>query len=230
MRNIAIIPARSGSKGLPDKNIADLCGKPLMAYSIEQAIESKVFDKVMVSTDSKHYSDVAQQYGAEVPFLRSEGNSGDTASSWDVVKEVLSKYEELGEAFDTACLLQPTSPLRSMEDIVDAYKIYKDKASVAVISVCEMEHSPQWSGILPQDMSLDGFIKPESGGRRQDHATYYRLNGAIYIVNVNELFSNAMFYRKGSYAYVMPNVRSVDIDTETDLKYAEFIMKYMSGM
>ena len=112
MKNIAIIPARSGSKGVIDKNIRDLHGKPLMAYTIEAALGSGVFDEVMVSTDSEKYAQIAREWGAAVPFLRSERTSTDSASSWDMVDEVLGEYEKRGRIFDTFCLLQPTSPLR----------------------------------------------------------------------------------------------------------------------
>ena len=120
MKNLAIIPARSGSKGLKDKNIKMLSGKPLMAYTIEAAIESKMFCKVMVSTDSGNYAEIAREYGAEVPFLRSNELSGDKAGSWEVVLEVLQQYQTVGEIFDTVCLLQPTSPLRDSADIIQA--------------------------------------------------------------------------------------------------------------
>ena len=116
MRNIAIIPARSGSKGIKDKNIRLLNGKPLLAYTIEAALKSKCFDVVMVSTDSKKYKKIAEEYEAEVPFLRSEGNSKDYSSPWEVVKEVLERFKALGEEFDTFALLQPTSPLRSAKE------------------------------------------------------------------------------------------------------------------
>ena len=122
MRNIAIIPARSGSKGLKDKNIIELNGKPLMAYTIEAALKSKCFDTVMVSTDSRKYAKIAEEYGAEVPFLRSKENSSDGSSPWDVMEEVLNEYKKLGKEFDTFCLLQPTSPLRDEKDIKKAYK------------------------------------------------------------------------------------------------------------
>ena len=117
MKNIAIITARSGSKGLPHKNIKLLNGKPLMAWSIEAALKSGMFDTVIVSTDSEEYARIAREYGAEVPFLRSEATSGDNANSWDTVAEVLDNYRKLGREFDTFMLLQPTSPLRSAEDI-----------------------------------------------------------------------------------------------------------------
>lgn len=140
MRSIAIIPARSGSKSLPDKNIKDLNGKPLIAYSIEAAIASDVFDTVMVSTDSEKYALIARSYGAEVPFLRSNRTSTDTASSWDTVLEVLDKYEVQGKTFDSFCLLQPTSPMRISDDIKAAYEVFVLKSAFAVVSMTELEH------------------------------------------------------------------------------------------
>lgn len=224
MKNIAIIPARSGSKGVKDKNIRCLNGKPLMAYTIEAAIECEEFDEVMVSTDSDIYAEIAVNYGAKVPFLRSKENSKDSASSWDTVNEVLDKYGERGDHFDTFCLLQPTSPLRTSEDIREAYKIYRDKADFAVVSVCEAEHSPLWCGHLPPDNSMDGFIKRESTVQRQSGEKFYRLNGAIYIVDIGRFITDKYLYGKGSYAYVMPQSRSIDIDTEIDFRLAEIMM------
>ena len=134
MKNIAIIPARAGSKGLPDKNIKLLNGKPLLQYSVEAALGSGCFDKVMVSTDSEKYAEIAREAGAEVPFLRSAYTSTDKASSWDMVEEVLDGYERLGWTFDTFCLLQPTSPMRTAEDIARAYGILREKNAFAVVS------------------------------------------------------------------------------------------------
>jgi CMP-N,N'-diacetyllegionaminic acid synthase len=225
MRNLAIIPARSGSKGLPDKNIKPLNGKPLIAYSIEQAILSKCFDEIMVSTDSEEYAAIGIEYGASVPFLRSPETSSDTASSWDAVREVINNYAQKNRTFDTFCLLQPTSPLRTSEDIKKAYEEYTNKNALAVISVCKMEHSPLWCNTLPDDGSLSGFQKEASGLRRQDLETYYRLNGAIYIADIKEFLNNSFLYRNGSYAYIMPSEHSIDIDTENDFKLAEFLMK-----
>ncbi len=223
MRNIAIIPARSGSKGLPDKNIKRLNGKPLMAYSIICAIESGIFETIMVSTDSQYYAEIAREYGAEVPFMRTPQTASDSADSWSVVKEVLLNYEKMGESFENVCLLQPTSPLRNTKDIIEAYNVFNKEASVSVISVCEMEHPPKWCNVLPDDLSLNGFIC-DKGERRQCYKKYYRLNGAIYFVNIKELFKDSNLYREGSYAYVMPIERSIDIDTNMDFKLAEFFM------
>lgn len=224
MRNLAIIPARSGSKGLIDKNIKSLAGKPLIAYSIEAAREAGVFDEIMVSTDSAEYADIAMTWGASVPFLRSADNASDNASSWDAVKEVLQKYEELGQKFDTFCLLQPTSPLRNSADIRNAFELLQ-KADTAVISVCEVDHSPLWCNTLPNDHCLNGFLLKENDKQRQEIETYYRLNGAVYFVRIPAFFEDDFLYREGSYAYVMPRERSIDIDTELDFIIAEAIMK-----
>ncbi len=225
MNNIAIIPARSGSKGIKDKNIKELCGKPLIAYTIESALDSGVFDEVMVSTDSETYAEIARKYGASVPFLRSAANSSDTASSWDMIEEVLDKYENENRYFDSFCLLQPTSPLRNASNIKDAYKLYYDRSSFAVVSVCEAEHSPLWCGHLPESSEFDGFIDPENIGQRQAGGKFYRLNGSIYIVNIKRFKNDRFLYQKGSYAYIMSQDQSVDIDTDIDFLLAEILMK-----
>lgn len=226
MRKLAIIPARSGSKGIKDKNIKILNGRPLMAYTIEAAVESKLFDEVMVSTDSSEYAEIAKQYGANIPFLRSLSNSNDRADSWDVVREVLAMYETQGLYFDVVALLQPTSPLRDCEDILSAFNIFMEKSASAVISVCEAEHPVSWYNVLPPDGSLDGFISCENNCQRQKLEKYYRPNGAIYFVKVNIIKEKLDIYQKGSYAYIMSREKSVDIDMELDFLYAELIKKY----
>lgn len=226
MKNIAVIPARSGSKGLPDKNIKEMRGKPLLAYSIEAAKEAGIFAEIMVSTDSERYADIAKEYGASVPFLRSKKLSGDQASSWDVVREILENYHTIGEDFETICLLQPTSPLRTGKDIQKAYSLFGEKHADSVISVCEMEHSPLWSNVIPEDLSMDNFIPRQVKDKpRQMLEQYYRINGAIYIAKCHQVMRKQDIYRN-SYAYIMPVERSVDIDTELDFIMAESIIKY----
>lgn len=225
MKNIAIIPARSGSKGLPDKNIKFLCGKPMMAYTIEAAISSKLFDEVMVSTDSEEYAEIAKKYGAKVPFLRSKKNSSDVANSWDMIEEVLEGYKKIGKTFDTFCLLQPTSPMREEKHIREAYETYIQKSAIAVISVCEMEHSPKWCNVLDDTLSMDGFLTVTDAGQRQQQSTYYRLNGAIYIVSTELFEKTHHIYGVDSYAYIMDRISSVDVDNQLDFMYAEMLMK-----
>ncbi len=225
MKNIAIIPARSGSKGLKDKNIRLLNGKPLMAYTIEAALKSKCFDTVMVSTDSKKYARIAMEYGAEVPFLRGDENSKDNASPWEVVKEVLDRYKEMGKEFDTFALLQPTSPLRNAKDIRNAYAELKEKNAKAVVSMCELECSMHLVNTLPEDLSMKGFISNEQyNKRRQDIRPYYHFNGAIYISKVDSFYQHMNIYDDECYAYIMDRNRSYDIDDKDDLKIVEALL------
>lgn len=226
MRNLALIPARSGSKGLINKNIKLLDGKPLLAYSIDAAKASGIFDEIYVSTDSREYADIALHYGASVPFLRSTENSTDTASSWDTVKEALHRYNEEGYSFDMVTLLQPTTPLRTGEDIIKAYEIYRRDQANSVVGVCEVDHSPLWCNTLPDDHSLCRFIRPEAMNRqRQSLDTYYRINGAIYMVNTGYLMHCSNIYEEKSVAYIMEREHSVDIDDALDFIIAEAIMK-----
>lgn len=224
MKNLAVILARSGSKGLPDKNIKELCGKPLLAYTVEAAIISGKYDIVHVSTDSELYVDIAKKYGADVPFLRDEKLAGDNASSWDAVRYVVEEYEKLGQTFDTISLLQPTSPLRDSTDIRNAFEIYESNKATGVVSVCEVDHSPLACNTLPEDNSLNGFIDINKVGRRQDMGTYYRINGAIYIQNRDLLMNGESIYSQGSYAYVMDKKHSVDIDDEMDFLFAQTLI------
>ena len=172
MNNLAIITARSGSKGLKDKNINELCGKQLMAYSIEAALESKCFITVMVSTDSENYAKIAMDYGVEFPFLRSVDTSSDAADSWAVVDEVLRNYYKFGRLFDTVCMLQPTSPLREAQDIVNGYNKLETLGVDAITAVCEAEHSSGVYCYLPSDRSLEeyreknGYYLPRQKGEK----------------------------------------------------------------
>ena len=226
MSNLAIIPARSGSKGLPDKNIKLLCGKPLLAYSVEAALKSGMFDTVHVSTDSEEYARIAKECGADVPFLRSEETASDTASSVSVILEVLERYAVQGKSFQTVMLLQPTSPLRTAKDIKKAYQTYVEKDAASVISVCEAEHSPLWCNTLPENNCMDGFIPANGHGPRQKLQKFYRLNGALYLLSVEKLQeTHRIGYDKGTYAYCMSAERSVDIDSELDFMIAETIMR-----
>ncbi|MBQ4531289.1 MAG: acylneuraminate cytidylyltransferase family protein [Lachnospiraceae bacterium] len=225
MKNIAIIPARSGSKGLPDKNIRELCGKPMLAYSIEAAKKSGKIDVVHVSTDSEHYAEIAREYGADVPFLRREELSSDTATTWDAVRFVLEEYKKLGKQFDVVTLLQPTSPLRIAEDITNASKLYFLKSATAVVGVCEMEHSPLWSNTLSKNLSMDGFLSKATNVQRQKLDTYYRINGAIYMMDSQIIINRQEIYGEKSYAYIMPKERSIDVDDLMDFKIAEMYMK-----
>lgn len=228
MKNIAIIPARSGSKGLPDKNIRLLNGVPLLAYSIKAALDSGMFDTVMVSTDSEKYAEIARSYGAEVPFLRSEKNSGDKSASWDVVKEVLLRYSEMGRYFDTVALLQPTSPLRMGKHIKEAFQVMDDKQANAVISLCENEAPFALCNILPEDHSLVDFLN-ERGfyPQRQALQLLHRPNGAIYLYKTSALQTQLSIYDNNVFAYVMDKTHSFDVDTIEDFQISEALIRYL---
>lgn len=229
MGNLAIIPARSGSKAIKDKNIYDLNGKPLIAYSIESALASMMFDDIIVSTDSEQYADISRQYGAEVPFLRSAETSGDSANSWSVVREVVNKLSDAGREYDRIMLLQPTSPLRTAENIENSFVLMEEKQANSILSVVEVEHSPLWCNTIPEDGCMDHFRRLEYADLpRQELPVYYRMNGAIYLINIEELAMEPMFANR-CYAYVMPQERSVDIDTKMDFLIAEMYLKGTLG-
>lgn len=226
MGNIAIIPARSGSKGLPDKNIFDLNGRPLMAYTIDAAKKSHCFDEIMVSTDSEKYAEIARRCGAKVPFFRTPETSSDTAGSWDVVREVLLNYASNGRYFDYVALLQPTSPLRDENDIIAAFEMLSKSEINTVISVTEVEHPVQWCFKMSEDNSMSEVARsPYKYVRRQDLEKHYIQNGAIYLVNAGRIMDKTYdFYGDGCYGYIMPKEKSIDIDTRVDLEVVKIIM------
>ncbi len=222
---LAIIPARGGSKRLPNKNILEINGKPLIAWTIEAAKESSYIDRFIVSTDSTKIAEISKKYGAVVPFIRPKDLASDTASSIDVIMHAVNYLKNNGEDFDYIVLLQPTSPLRTTVDIDSAFEMLNNKTK-SIVSVCETEHSPLWSNILPDDLSMKDFIRQElKNVRSQDLPKYYRLNGAVYIADINYLVENNGFFGDRTKAFIMPQERSVDIDNKEDLLYASVLVK-----
>lgn len=224
-QHIAVIPARSDSKGLKDKNIKNLNGKPLMAYTIEAALRSGIFDCVHVSTDSEKYADIAKSFGADVPFLRDVKLAQDTSSTWDVLRYVVSEYKKDSKEFELVTLLQPTSPLRNADDICKAYQIFQERDADAVISVCRLEHSIQICNTLGENASMYQFIDGNKVGARQAGQIYYRINGAIYIQKMEMLMKGENIYNQKSYAYIMDKLHSIDIDDAFDFQMAEMALK-----
>lgn len=222
---LAIIPARSGSKGLKDKNIKLLNGKPLIAYTIEAAQKSNIFEDIVVSTDSKQYAQIAMQYGATVPFRRPDSLATDMTSSTEVIIHALEELEKQGKTYDYFMLLQPTSPLRNEMDILKSIDLLLEKNANTIVSVCECEHSPVFAKQLGSDHRLDGFLSDIKNSRRQDIEPYYRLNGAIYLSNVTYFNKDRSFYRYNSYAYIMKKINSIDIDDLHDFWITEYLMK-----
>lgn len=223
--NIAIIPARGGSKRLPGKNIKNLAGKPMIAWTIEAALDSGVFDHVFVSTDDQSIAKISQKFGAEVPFLRPAELASDTATTNEVVTHLVEWFEEeYNIAATNIAILQPTSPLRDSIHIREAANLMKKKSVKAVVSVCELEYPMQLCNNLGVNGSMDGFIKPENLKRTQDLATYYRLNGALYFFERDYVNNLSNLYSEGTYSYIMASRSSIDIDTKEDFKLAEFFM------
>ncbi|MEL6090286.1 cytidylyltransferase domain-containing protein [Plesiomonas shigelloides] len=223
--NIAIIPARGGSKRLPGKNIKPLAGKPLINWTTQAAISSGVFDMVIVSTDSQSIADAAMQdIGVTFPGLRPPELASDSATTNDVISHVVKWVESNYEQVNMVAILQPTSPLRTAQHIKEAVALYRVKEATAVVSVCEIEHPVQYCNRLPADNSLAGFITPAANKRSQDLEPYYRVNGAIYIFDRKHVGELSGIYCNDSYAYLMDKTTSVDIDDEFDFKLAEYIL------
>lgn len=225
-RYLAIVPARAGSKRIRDKNIADLGGVPLLAWSVRAGLDCPGISEVFVSTDSEKYQQVAVASGGLCPILREARLSMDTTGSAEVVIDVLDWYSrERGQKFEYVVLLQPTSPLRTAEDIRGAMNLQQSRQAPAVVSVCEAECPPAWVGKIDQSLNMDDFIDPKYRGlRSQDLGTYYRINGAVYIIDAAILRSEKSFMPKGTLGYVMPRSRSIDIDTIFDLELARLMV------
>ena len=218
---LAIIPARGGSKRLPKKNILDLNGKPLITYSIEAGLKSKYIDKVVVTSDNDNILNISQKYGADI-IKRPLFLASDTSTTFDAIYHTIDNVDK----YDYVMLLQPTSPLRTLKHIDEAIELLMSKTADAIVSVSEMEYSPLWSNTLDDTLSMKEFLKEEILNKRsQDLDIYYRLNGAIYICEINKLLAEKSFLLKENiYAYIMDKKNSIDIDEEIDFKMAEWII------
>jgi CMP-N,N'-diacetyllegionaminic acid synthase len=222
---LAIIPARGGSKRLLRKNVLPLAGKPLIAWTIKAALDSDIFDEVMVNTDDLEIAETAKLFGAKIPFMRPEELASDTASSIDVIKHTLLWYQKKGIDFTDVVLLQPTSPLRTSADINTAYKYYIDKQASSVLSVCEVDHPSRWCNVLKESLSMDDFIKDaDKNSRSEDFDKEYRLNGAIYILSVEKFLEQNSTILEPSFASIMSRNCSIDIDEKIDFDIAECLI------
>ena len=203
---LAIIPARGGSKRLPRKNILDLCGKPLISWSIEAALKSKYISKVVVSSDDEEILNISSNFGADI-IKRPYELANDTATTFDTVKHTIDNFEN----YDYIVLLQPTSPLRNVKHIDEAIELLEEKQADAIVSVCEMDHSPLWSNTLPKDGNMNNFLRDEVLNKRsQDLEKYYRVNGAVYICKTDKLLENKSFFLKDNiFAYIMDRKSSI---------------------
>lgn len=221
---IAIIPARGGSKGLPGKNVRPLNGKPLIAYAIEEALKAKHIDRVVISTDDEKIAKVAVQYGAELPFMRPAELASDTAMAIDNYIYTIGRLEEEGDKLiDAFVVLQPTSPLRIAEDIDGAIELFEQKKADSVISYCQEAHPVTWHKYLDDQGRFVDIFDANIKNRQDNRVSYYP-NGAVYVFRTS-MIRERKYYTDKSFAYVMPRIRSVDIDFMEDFEYAEFLLK-----
>ena len=226
---IAIIPARGGSKGLARKNIRLFAGKPLVAWTIEQTKKSKYIDRIIVSTDDKEIAESSRKYGAEVPFLRPEELATDDAKTIDVILHTLNWLETRGDYYDFLVLLEPTSPLRDVEDMDKCIEILiSNPKAEAIVSVAKLESThPEFNVVLNEEE----FIRKPDGTtnfkvlRRQDLEDVYFFEGSIYISEVEALKQKRTFYHKSTLAYVVPKYKSLEVDELCDFICIEALMK-----
>ena len=227
MEIFGIIPGRKGSKGVLNKNIRKINGKPLISYSIEAALESEYIKKVVVSSDSDEILEIAGSYGVE-SIKRPEHLAQDDSTTVDVVKHVLDVFNESNKYFpEILVLLQPTSPLRDSNDIDEAIKMFlKDGDADALISVSKYNHNPLWSFKIENNFLSPANDEKFLNKRRQELPELFLPNGAIYIIKTRKFLEKNSFVMKKTKAFIMSEEKSMDIDTELDLKLVKCLMKY----
>jgi N-acylneuraminate cytidylyltransferase len=221
-RVIGIIPARGGSKGVPRKNIRQLGGKPLIAWTIKAAQKSKYLDRLILSSDDKEIIEIALSFGCEAPFVRPAELAEDCTPG---IAPVLHALETVQESYDYMVMLQPTSPFRTAADIDSALEKCVTKRSPSCVTVNKVDKSPHWMYLLDENDQMLPLLKQEMlYSRRQDLPPVYALNGAVYIAAVEWLIQNQTFVSKETVAHIMPEGRSVDIDSELDFEMCEYLL------
>lgn len=223
---IALIPARSGSKGIKNKNIIDLNGKPLISYSIEVAQKSEYIDKIIVSTDSEKYKKIVETYGAEVPFIRPNALALDNTKTIDVVLHLIKYLKAVGDAYDILVLLQPTQPFRTSDMIDEALRFYINNGEKSVASVSLVKDNPILIRKIDDNHKLKSILNLNSTCRRQDMDKYYKIDGSVYINSINHINEDTSF-GDNELGFINPNKFIVDIDTYEDLWIAQ---KYLEKM
>ncbi len=224
MRTLCIIPARGGSKRIPRKNIKLFLGKPIIAYSIEAAKNSGIFDEVMVSTDDDEIASIAKQFGANIPFMRSQKSANDYATTADVIKEVLSKYRERGEDFDYFCCLYATAPFVTTKHLIDAYNTINVDDTDACFTVVQYSYPIQRSLKLNQAGFVEMTFPQHLKSRSQDLTPIYHDAGQFYFVKVQAFEQEQTLWCRRTAPLILSELEVQDLDTQTDWQLAE--MKY----
>lgn len=224
---VAIITARGGSKRIPRKNIKEFCGKPIMQYSIEAALQSGIFDEVMVSTDDEEIAEIAKKAGAKVPFMRSEKTSDDHATTADVIMEVLESYKKNGEEFTYACCIYPTAPFVTAEKLKKGMALLEEKQASMVFPIVPFSFPPQRCHIMKEDGSVEMKWPEHRNTRSQDLESFYHDCGQFYFYNVKDFFSVNGQITENVFPIVMPELEVQDIDNMSDWELAEIKYKMM---
>jgi len=223
---LGLVPARAGSKRLPQKNILPFNGKPLIAWTIQAGVDSQCIDDVVVSTDSAEIRDIAARFGSDLVLERPEELGSDSASSAAVALHAIDALAVLGKRYKYLVLMQPTSPLREGRHVDEAFALMAEKKARAIIGVCETDHPVAWLGKIPPSLSMDEFLAKglSDRGRKDSDQEDYQINGAIYIAEIGELQQSRTFFPgTGSYAFPMEREESIDIDTYPQFLVAEIL-------
>ena len=220
---IAIITARGGSKRIPRKNIKNFMGKPMLAYAIEAALKSGIFEEVMVSTDDKEIAEVAIKYGANVPFMRSAKTASDTATTFDVIDEVINEYKKLGKNFESLCCIYPCVPFLKAETLRDAHKKMREGNFDAIMPVCKYSVPIEWAMKIENNL-LVPFDREKQNMRSQDIEPKYFDVGMFYYCKTEKIYQHKSLAPDNTAAYILDEKECQDIDNETDWQLAE--LKY----
>lgn len=218
---LAVIPARGGSKRVPNKNVREIGCKPLIAYTIEQAAEADCLDRTIVSTEDEEIRATAEEYGGDVPFERPAELATDDATASDVVEHALEWFAARDERYDEVCLLMPTTPFRESDDIDGAVRKLRQSDASSVVSVTEFGTPPNWA-VTTEDDELRPYFdeNPWEKTRSQEFPTLYHPNGAIFLARVSVFVERGEFYTDETVGYEMPRRRSLDVDEPYDLEMA----------
>jgi N-acylneuraminate cytidylyltransferase len=228
VKNIAIIPARGGSKRIPRKNILNFYGKPIIAYSIEVAIKSELFSEVMVSTDDIEIANVAKEYGAKVPFYRSDSNSGEYSTTYDVIAEVISRYSQIGQKFDNTCCIYPCAPFISIKNLLNAYNILLEHKFNSVFPVVPYSTAIQRAFIL-ENNKLKTINSNFENSRSQDLPKTYYDAAQFYWINNKNNNDSKKIYTNNSGCIILDELHAQDIDNSIDWELAKLKYKLMLG-
>ena len=229
MKRLAIIPARGGSKRIPGKNIKDFLGKPIIAYSIEAALATGIFDEVMVSTDDEKIATIARQFGATVPFMRSEKNADDFATTADVIEEVIQEYRNIGQRFDTLCCIYPTAPFVTAERLKEGGRLLESQDYDSVVPMVQFGFPIQRAIYLNETNQAFFFWPEHTQTRSQDLEKAYHDVGQYYWLNTTKFLANKQIWTQNTGAIILDEMEAQDIDTLEDWEIAEFKYQLKHG-